>query len=265
MKNNMLTTGEFAKLANIEKHVLFYYDEIDLFKPDFVDKNNYRYYTYHQYYLYIVIAFLKDMGMPLKDIKSYLDNRSSEELSAILLDRLEKINKNIENLNLSQNFIQHTLTNIKTANHAFKDKCIVSWKDEETIIRSPISQANIFEDDYLKFVHDNKITFVNYVGTITSKENIIKKHYNKYTYLYVVELGKEENTNHYIKEEGHYLSYFHQGNFDTLHKAYESILDYAKNHNYKLENYFYENLLINEITVKSEDEFIIEVSVRIEE
>lgn len=26
-----LKTGEFAKLVNIPKHVLFYYDEIDLF------------------------------------------------------------------------------------------------------------------------------------------------------------------------------------------------------------------------------------------
>ena len=48
-KENKLTTGQFAKLANVEKHVLFYYDEIGLFKPDTYDTNGYRYYAYHQY------------------------------------------------------------------------------------------------------------------------------------------------------------------------------------------------------------------------
>ena len=39
------TTGEFAKICEIEKHVLFYYDQIGLLQPAFVDENNYRYYS----------------------------------------------------------------------------------------------------------------------------------------------------------------------------------------------------------------------------
>ena len=47
MKEKLLTCGTFAKICGIEKHVLFHYDEIDLFKPIYVnekchidDKNN---------------------------------------------------------------------------------------------------------------------------------------------------------------------------------------------------------------------------------
>ena len=266
MKKIMLTSGEFAKLANIPKHVLYYYDEIDLFKPDYVDKNNYRYYAYHQYYVYIVISFLKDMGMPLKDLKAYIDNRSSEELSIILINRLEKIDENIETLKLSRNFIKHTLTNINTANRSEKNKCIITWKDQEIIILSVKAsdhRKNNFEEDYFKFIHDNKISFINYVGTITSKEMIVQKKYDQYTYLYVKELSSHINENQYTKQKGNYLSYFHHGNFDTIHLAHKSILTYAKKHNFKLDNYFYEDLLVNEITVKSTEEFIFEVSIRI--
>ena len=49
MKEKLLTCGTFAKICGIEKHVLFHYDEIDLFKPIYVNEKGYRYYSYHQY------------------------------------------------------------------------------------------------------------------------------------------------------------------------------------------------------------------------
>lgn len=39
-KEKFLTTGEFAALCDVPKHVLFYYDEIDLFKPAFAMKRD---------------------------------------------------------------------------------------------------------------------------------------------------------------------------------------------------------------------------------
>lgn len=33
-KDRYLTTGEFAKLAGVTKHTMFYYDEIGLFSPE---------------------------------------------------------------------------------------------------------------------------------------------------------------------------------------------------------------------------------------
>ena len=48
MKEKLLTCGTFAKICGIEKHVLFHYDEIDLFKPIYVNEKGYRYYSYHQ-------------------------------------------------------------------------------------------------------------------------------------------------------------------------------------------------------------------------
>lgn len=40
------TVGEFAKLHNMKKQTLIFYDKIDLFKPEIINKNNgYRYYT----------------------------------------------------------------------------------------------------------------------------------------------------------------------------------------------------------------------------
>ena len=158
------------------------------------------------------------------------------------------------------------LTSINTANTSEKNKCIISWKDEEVIVlssKTSIKHKKTFEEDYIEFVYDNKISFVNYVGTITNKEKILQKNYNDYSYLYVKELRNNTNENQYNKKKGNYISYFHHGNFETISIAYEKIIQYAKNHNFKLDEYFFEDLLVNEITVKSPKEFIFEVSIRI--
>lgn len=43
-KKMYFSTGEFAKLAGVSKHTLFYYDEIGLLSPEIKNKENgYRY------------------------------------------------------------------------------------------------------------------------------------------------------------------------------------------------------------------------------
>ena len=64
------TIGEISKLFNINKKTLRYYDEIDLFKPSYVDKNNkYRYYSIDQFECLETIQYLKELGLTLNKIK----------------------------------------------------------------------------------------------------------------------------------------------------------------------------------------------------
>lgn len=73
-----LTTGEFAKLAGVSKHTLFHYDKIGLLSPEIkLPENQYRYYSISQLELLEIITLLKELDMPLSEIKSYLDNRTT--------------------------------------------------------------------------------------------------------------------------------------------------------------------------------------------
>lgn len=44
------TPGELAKLLGISKQLLLYYDKNDIFSPEFVDENGYRFYVLSQYF-----------------------------------------------------------------------------------------------------------------------------------------------------------------------------------------------------------------------
>ena len=77
---NKISTGTFAKLCGVPKKTLLYYDEIGLFQPDHIAENGYRYYSYRQFEVLSVILALREIGMPLKEIKEYIDNRTPENM-----------------------------------------------------------------------------------------------------------------------------------------------------------------------------------------
>lgn len=69
MKKEKFLSGEFARICQVNKKTLFYYDEIDLFKPAIVEQNGYRYYTYDQIDEFSKIKALQSVGLSLTDIK----------------------------------------------------------------------------------------------------------------------------------------------------------------------------------------------------
>ncbi|MDE8072660.1 MerR family DNA-binding protein, partial [Erysipelothrix rhusiopathiae] len=150
------------------------------------------YYAYHQYYAFIVITFLKDLGMPLTDIKEYLDVRSPENLTHILSQRNQKIDEQIQRLKLSQSFIKHTLDLMDLAAHSSANACEVKVLEPESLIisrQTVSSDPHSFLKAYVNFCIDNGITFTNYVGSITSKQAILEKRYRELDYLYAISLG----------------------------------------------------------------------------
>ena len=92
-----LTTGEFARLAGTTKHTLFHYDKIGLLSPERKSTNQYRYYAASQLEIFDVITILKEIGMPLEEIKSYLDNRTPKLFLELLEKETFAIEKRIQN------------------------------------------------------------------------------------------------------------------------------------------------------------------------
>ncbi|MEG1551671.1 MAG: MerR family DNA-binding transcriptional regulator, partial [Oscillospiraceae bacterium] len=66
--NIHFTTGQFAKLHNINKRTLHYYDDIGLFSPAYKGKNGYRYYTYQQSPTLEMLLTLRELNMSVNEI-----------------------------------------------------------------------------------------------------------------------------------------------------------------------------------------------------
>ena len=63
-----LTISEMSAYAGVSRRTLIYYDQIDLFKPQSIGENGYRYYGFEQCLELDVILLLRSLDMPLQDI-----------------------------------------------------------------------------------------------------------------------------------------------------------------------------------------------------
>ena len=97
-KEKYLTAGQFAKICGVPKHVLFHYDDIGLFQPIYVNEHGYRYYSYHQYDTFSAILNLKKIGMSLKDIQSFLQQRDPHLFLGLLDEKFEEVDREIQQL-----------------------------------------------------------------------------------------------------------------------------------------------------------------------
>lgn len=89
-KQEYLSAGRFAALVGTTKETLFHYDEIGLFVPKRREANGYRYYAMDQMETFDVIGMLRELGMPLAEIRNYLEQRSPEKFG-VLLEQEEKV------------------------------------------------------------------------------------------------------------------------------------------------------------------------------
>ena len=79
MKKQKLSSGEIANICKINKKTLFYYDQINLFKPAVVETNGYRYYTLDQIDQLSKIKALQSVGFSLTEIKQQLEVKELSE------------------------------------------------------------------------------------------------------------------------------------------------------------------------------------------
>ena len=97
-RHEYMTTGEFASAMGVSKDTLFHYDDIGLFCPEKVSENGYRYYSIYQMETFDTIRMLRDLGMPLKEIRDMLAHRSPERVMHVFAEREQQIDREIEKL-----------------------------------------------------------------------------------------------------------------------------------------------------------------------
>ena len=107
-----MSIGKISKLKNVSIKSLRYYDQIGILKPAFVNtETNYRYYTKEQLYLLDAITVCIKLGIPLKDLNSYVEN-DSINLQKLLYDGKILAEQKILEIHNCLGTLQETLQNM---------------------------------------------------------------------------------------------------------------------------------------------------------
>lgn len=259
-----LTTNQFAKIFNINKKTLIYYDEIDLFKPAFVKENGYRCYTLHQGGLFEVILILKKLGMPLKSIKEYLEKRSPDELAKILSEQKIYIENQINDLNKINNSIKNKLNILNISKNIIFDKMVIENMEEEYMFLS----TTVRDKDEITvaktlFEHSNTLYNGFSFGAIITDNDIINGDYLNYSYFYTKIEKRPKGINYFIKPKGKYLVFYYNGSCLNFNKLYDLAKKYLKDNSLTITGYTYEEYIIDDAASKTPDEYITKFMIQI--
>lgn len=262
-----LTVSQFAKLHNVNKRTLHYYDEIGIFSPDYKGDNGYRYYDYMQGVDFEYIKMLKELNMGLDEIKKYIDNPNEEDFKKIAEVKIKEIDQEIMTLNRRREVLEDKLNKLNKCDEVRKKNSIkVIDCEEQKFFYTPFK----FEDDDLKQLisHIKDVWTVDEyckgIGSFVSVEKIQRGEFEEYDGLFIEMLDDIDSKNTIIKLKGKYICAYHMGDWDTLPDFYGEIVKYAEENNLTLVGYSFE-IGMNDFAISDMGDYITQIMIRVEE
>ena len=265
-----LTVSQFAKLHNVNKRTLHYYDEIGIFSPDYKGENGYRYYDYMQGVDFEYIKMLKELNMGLDEIKKYIDSPNEEDFKEIADVKIKEIDREIRTLNRRREVLEDKLNKLNKCDEVRKKNSIkVIDCEEQKFFFTPFK----FEDDDLKqlIAHIKDVWTVDEyckgIGSFVSVDKIKRGEFEEYDGLFIemLEDMESKNTkNTIIKPKGKYICAYHMGDWDTLPNFYGEIVKYAEENNLTLVGYSFE-IGMNDFAISDMKDYITQIMIRVEE
>ncbi len=257
-------------MCNTNKRTLIHYDEIGLFQPSYVDENGYRYYTERQCDTFLFISYLKQLGMPLKEIKTYVTHRTPSTFQSLLQTQQKKVLEEINSLLKLQEIIQTKLDLVALSNKAhLLPHVFVEEIEDEYLVTSPFLNTNNHDQIiHAIYQHISYCTIHNLscgypYGAMIETKQLMDSHWDHYAYFFtkINHIPKEHPF--HIKPKGYYIATYLKGNYYDSEHAYSTLLTYAKSHNLQLGAYSYKEGILDEACVSDEEAFLTKISIPI--
>lgn len=266
-QSRYLSISEFSKISNVSRKALIFYDNIGLFSPDSIGSNGYRYYSHEQIYLISVINTLKELGMPLSAIKTYMANRTPDDAIVLLEQQNEFITQKIRELQGVQDMLATKLQKLRQGAQ-IADTKIRLVKQEETpiFISDPIEKEknDIYDDEWVNFYvkcQKYHVTFGYPEGFLVCKNNLLT-HQTDIADHIICHVGNTRYANSSMPE-GNYAVACGRGSFQDTSPIYERLLNYIHENQLEITGHAYETRLIDEAASKNPDLQIIQVCIQV--
>lgn len=271
LKNNekYFTIGEFSKLYGITKQTLIYYDKNQIFSPELIDDNGYRYYSLHQYFLFDIILNLKKIGVPLQDIAKYIKNRNINTLKDIFINKKQEYQEQIATLQKYVANLEIVLNNLEQSADICENEITLEKKPEEYLILSDLLNFSSKRKQRIETVAAHyRNTSVNQflnicpLGMILSQSDLLEKNYEKISRVFTKITAPDENKHLFIKPKGLYISIFFKGSYAYYAKcAFLKLTNFININNLQIIGDAYITPIRNLWETNNPEEYITNISI----
>jgi len=150
----MIKIGELSNITGISNQTIRFYESEGLISPIEVDRwTNYRYYDESSIVRLSEIAYLKNLGFSLKEIRNLDENTIKEKISQVKLD-IKKLTSNIEKLSSIRKykggFFMKNFVNDERVIGKWKKLAVV--KNKEDFATNKLDDNDIFDYKQIYFL-----------------------------------------------------------------------------------------------------------------
>ncbi len=263
------TTGEFARLCGIKKQTLFHYDHIGLLKPEFTGDNGYRYYSYLQFDTYNTIAMLRGLDIPLATIKGFLDHRNPSSFLKLLRENDKLIDERISELQWLKSFVRRRTDITVEGINARHNEIKLEHRPQEYYMITEYSgdPGDIAEysawADHVAYCHRNQIYSPYVTGGMIDITSGVKDDSYSYSHFYT-KIDPDDISDMtgitIIPSQTYIVMYSRQG-FTPIRHMMDNLLNYASSKGYKTGRYFFEDILLDDLSSTDINEYAVKISI----
>ena len=265
-----LRAADFAHICGTNKRTLHHYDQIGLFAPALRGENGYRYYSQEQYDVFMVIAALKELGMPLLDIKAYLDRRDPERLTALLDQQEAEVERELAQLRRIQTMIRTKRKLLEQGRRAvcgqvFFEDCPPAL----LILSEPIHSADpavaapiLYE--HLARCHREGWNEGYPFGAMIFGESLAAGRFDEYACYFTQVEHQAAGVPLFEKPAGRYAAICLQGDYHRAREAYRRLLDEISARGLRPVGCSYKEGLWDEIAQRDPAQYRTKISVAVE-
>lgn len=264
--DKLFTIGQFAKLHEVNKKTLMWYDEIGLLKPAVVKENGYRYYSFQQSPLLETIFMLRELNVSINEIQDFLKNRSAISLENLLTDKIAELDNTLSHLKSIRSVMnekKQNMTTIRTLD--ISGFSIIEKTEDHYFVTVNTSPNTPLEKEIEAVIAETKKYQVHRLhdasyGAMLPVENLYSGEFGGYSALYIELPFPAHKRGLHVQPKGRYLRAFCKGDWSNLPGRYLEILSYAKEHDLQFYGFAYEKG-INELVIDTLDDYITQIEI----
>ncbi len=265
---DLFSIGELSKYQNISKQTLIFYDKIGLFCPDYVDPNNgYRYYSASQIDYLDTILIMKKIGFSLNEIKEHMQHYNIDSSLIALRKQVTVIDRQIQELRLIRNRVLHRCGQMEDAirHRGSESAVVIEYRDAQYIlfreVKSPFTLKEIsiatkkcFADSF-----QEQLPIFFQSGVIVPLRRIREGRFTEASTAFLPIEKTEKVKNIRQLPAGTCACVYHVGDYPSIGRSYQKLLDYCEHHNWNIISDAYEFCINDYITSHDENEYVTKI------
>lgn len=263
-----LSIGEFAKLRNITTETLRHYDRVGLLKPNSVDKKTgYRYYSILQYEQAVTIKELRQLGMSIKEIKKYFNNRNLKQSVNLLKDKHKELQSKIKELQELEMVIGEKVNLLEKNSNKDLDQIFIKEIEERRVITIDHLSTDEIESSYMWVELENTqkgiapLVASDKLGIIVNLENL--RPYKAFIEISDNDYINLEDKNKILLSRGLYVCKYYKGNIQDGKKDINKIIEYIKKEGYEICGDLIKNVQVDITVTDNINELLFELQIPI--